>query len=251
MRFRLTAFGLHLLGSAGALSVTLGALYLGWYRWPGWYLSGALRVVVILLVVDLVLGPSLTGVVANPAKPRRSLARDVGIIVAVQLIALVYGAATLWRGRPLYYTFSVNRLEMVQAAGLDAAEVARARARNAPLAPYWYSRPRWVWAPLPDDPAAAVDIAQSAALGGADVIQMPRYFKPWAAGLAQLRPHLQTLAATRELDGHERQHLQQRMTELGLPSAEANTMLLWSDARRVLVVFDAGSLRIRALLRPD
>src|SRR5215467_6843678 len=102
MRFRLTAFALHLLGSASALSLVLGALYLGWYRWPGWYLSSVLHVVGIVVLVDLALGPAFTLIVSTPHKSRRILARDIGMIVTVQLVALVYGTVTLWSGRPLY-----------------------------------------------------------------------------------------------------------------------------------------------------
>ena len=152
MRFRLTAFGLHLLGSACVLSLVLGGLYLGWYRWPGWYLTGVLHIVTIVLMVDLALGPTLTLIIANPGKPRRVLARDIALIVAVQLAALIYGATTLWQGRPLYYTFSADRLETVQASDLDTEEIALARRNNPSLAPHWYSLPRWVWAPLPEDP---------------------------------------------------------------------------------------------------
>ena len=71
MKFRLQAFGLHLSGSAIALTLVLGAFWLGWYRWPGWYLAGVLHVAGILVLVDLVLGPTLTLIVANPGKPRR------------------------------------------------------------------------------------------------------------------------------------------------------------------------------------
>src|SRR5258706_173674 len=99
MKFRLQAFALHVAGSATVITLVLGALYLGWYRWPGWYLSGALGVVPILAGVDVSLGPLITLLIASPRKPRRSLARDVSIIVAVQLAALAYGAATLWQGR--------------------------------------------------------------------------------------------------------------------------------------------------------
>ncbi len=116
MRFRFKAFGLHLLASACALTVILGALYLGWYRWPGWYLTSVGKLLLIVCSVDLVLGPTLTLIIANPKKPRRTLARDITMIVVVQLVALAYGALTLWHGRPLYYTFSANRLETVQAS---------------------------------------------------------------------------------------------------------------------------------------
>src|ERR1700732_3718370 len=105
MRFRLKAFGLHLSASVTLLTLILGALYLGWYRWPGWYLTGALHVVVILGVVDLARRPSRPLIVPNPRKPRRALARDIGVIVIVQLAALVYGAATLWLARRPHFAF--------------------------------------------------------------------------------------------------------------------------------------------------
>src|SRR5258708_34883030 len=118
MRFRLKACGLHLCASLTLLTLIFGLQYLGWYRWPGWYLTGALHVVSIVAFVDLALGPTLTLIVANPRKSRRVLARDIGVIVTVQLAALVYGAATLWLGRPLYHPFAVARLPVGQAADL-------------------------------------------------------------------------------------------------------------------------------------
>jgi hypothetical protein len=76
MNFRFKASGLHLLSSALVLTLVLGGLYLGWYRWPGWYLCNALKVAPILLLVDLTLGPLLTLLIANPQKNRRELTRS-------------------------------------------------------------------------------------------------------------------------------------------------------------------------------
>ena len=91
MRFRLKAFGLHLTGSACALTLVLGGLYLGWYRWPGWYLTGVLHVLVIVGIVDLGLGPTLTLIIANPRKPRLALARDIAIIAGSSPVLHVLG----------------------------------------------------------------------------------------------------------------------------------------------------------------
>src|SRR5207244_13464431 len=99
-------------------------MYLVWYRWPGWYLTEVLHVVVIVVRVDLALGPALTLVVANPAKSRRQLTLDIGAIVTVQLAALIYGAVTLWVGRPLYYPFSVDRHDIAKAHDLEAEALA-------------------------------------------------------------------------------------------------------------------------------
>ena len=249
MRFK--AFWLHLSGSAAALTVVLGGLWLGWYRWPGWYLASALHVAGILVMVDLVLGPTLTLVVASPGKRRAELARDIGIIVLVQLAALVYGGLTLWLGRPLYYTFSVARLELVQAADLKPEDVATGRRENPAFAPFWYSRPRWIWAPLPDNPDEAQKIVVGAVLGGTDVIQMPRYFRSWEQGLPQLRTQLQAVDGMTYFSRGEKQTLKRRMARLGLPADEADAMPLWGGSRRVLAVFDLHTLRIRAILEPD
>jgi hypothetical protein len=250
MRFRFKAFGLHLSASVTLLTLILGALCLGWYRWPGWYLTGALHVLVIVAIVDLALGPSLTFIVANPRKPRRVLARDIGVIVTVQLAALVYGAATLWLARPLYYPFSVDRLQMVQASDLEAREIALARQQNPALAPHWYSLPRWIWAPLPEDPDEAAKIVGSTLFGGQDVVQMPRYFKSWEQGLPKLRQQLARIDDVKGLSKAERQALRTRMSQLGLAPGERNALLMWGDVRRVLVIFDPGTLRIRAILKP-
>src|ERR1700686_1104208 len=250
MRFRLKAFGLHLSASVTLLTLILGALYLGWYRWPGWYLTVALHVVVILGVVDLALGPSLTLIVANPRKPRRALARDIGVIVTVQLAALVYGAATLWLGRPLYYPFSVDRLQIVQASDLEARETALARQQNPALAPHWYSLPRRIGAPLPEDPDEAGKIVGSTLFGGQDVVQMPRYFRPWEQGLPNLRQQLARVDDLKGLSKAERDAVRTRMSQLGLAPEEPNALLMWGEVRRVLVIFDPGTLRIRAILKP-
>src|SRR5271170_572651 len=170
MKFRLKAFGLHLLGSASVLTLTLGTLYLGWYHWPGWYLADVPHVVVVMAGVDVVIGPLLTLTVARSSKPRRVLARDIGIIVTVQLIALVYGATSLWSGRPLYYAFSESVLQMVQAYDISADEWALGRQQNPELSPHWYSVPRWIWAPLPKNPQEREKMVGSVISGGDDVI---------------------------------------------------------------------------------
>jgi hypothetical protein len=252
MRFRLKAFGLHLLGSACALGLTLGSLYAGWYRWPGWYLTGVSHVLAVLLIVDLALGPTMTLIIANPRKPRRELTRDISIIVVVQLAALVYGASALWRGRPLYYTFSADRLEMVQGSDLQPDELALARRDNPALAPHWYSPRRWVWAPLPDNPDEAKKIMTSSIFGGKDVVDMPRYFKPWSAGLPQLRTQLVAVSQMKQLSTAQQQTVAARMRGLGLAPAEHNAIVMWGvNGRRLVAVFDTQTLAIRTLISPD
>jgi hypothetical protein len=247
MGFRLKAFGLHLLASICALSLILGTLYLGWYHWPGWYLAEVARVVMVMAGVDLVLGPLLTFIVARSSKPRRELARDIGIIVAVQLIALIYGTVSLWNGRPLYYAFSESVLQLVQAYDINADEWDLGRRQNPELSPHWYSVPRWIWAPLPKDPAEREKMVGTAISGGDDVISMPRYFKPWEQGLPELRAQLKKVDAVGYFFGPDKKILKERLRAAGFDPEAADTMVLTGRGRPVLAVFDPKTLTIAAM----
>jgi hypothetical protein len=250
MRFRLKAFGLHLLASACALSLILGALYLGWYRWPGWRLADVVHVVVVMIGVDVVLGPTLTFIIARATKPRRELARDISMIVAVQLAAMIYGSVSLWTGRPLYYAFSESVLQMVQAYDVDADEAALGRRQNPQLAPYWYSLPRWIWAPLPKDAETREKIVTSAITGGDDVISMPQYFKPWEQGLPALRSALKKVDDVAYFAGSQKKQLKENMRALGLATDQPNSMPFTGRGHPLLAVFDPASAKIIAILAP-
>jgi len=247
MKFRLKAFGLHLLASTVALSTILGMLYLGWYHWPGWHLADVSHVVPVMVGVDIVVGPLLTFVIARSSKPRRELARDIAMIVAVQLIALIYGSVSLWNGRPLYYAFSESVLQLVQAYDIDADELALARQKNPEFVPHWYSLPRWIWAPLPEDPEEREKIVASAISSGDDVISMPRYFKPWEQGLPALRTQLKKVDAVGYFSAADKKVLKERMRATGLDPDQSNAMPLTGRGQPLLAVFDPTSLKITAI----
>jgi hypothetical protein len=247
MKFRLKALGLHLLGSAAALTLVLGTLYLGWYRWPGWYLADALQVGAVLTGADLAIGPLLTFVVARSSKPRRELARDVGVIVVLQLCALAYGTVSLWSGRPLYYAYSEGLLQLVQAYDINDHEIALAREQQAPLVPHWYSLTRWIWAPLPKDQEESDKIVTAAVAGGDDVISMPRYYKPWEEGLPELRTRLMKVDDLKYFMPAEKRQLKAQMSAAGIATDEANSLAFAGRGRPLLAVFDPASLKIRAL----
>ncbi len=250
MRFRLKALGLHLLASTCALSLILGTLYFGWYRWPAWYLTDVARVVIVMAGVDIVVGPLLTFVIARSTKPRRELVRDISMIVAVQLCALIYGTASLWNGRPLYYAYSESVLQLVQSYDIDAEESARGSRQNPQFAPHWYSLPRWIWAPLPQDSAVSRQIVQSAISGGDDVISMPQYFKPWQDGLPELRTHLKKVDDVAYFAPADKRKLKERMQSAGLASDQLNSMPLIGRGRPLLAVFDPATVKIAAIFEP-
>jgi hypothetical protein len=249
MHFRLKAFSLHLLSSATVLTLILGCLYFGWYRWPGWYLTDVSLVVLVMVGVDVVLGPTLTLIIANSNKPRRELTRDIGIIVTVQLCALSYGSVQLWNGRPLYYVFSENALSVVQAYDINDQDADLGRQQNAEFAPHWYSLPRWVWAPLPQDPQERQALVSGIGAGAA-VISMPKYYKPWEQGLPALRDQLIKPDDSKFFSGVEKKKLKQHMQAAGLATDQADALPFTGRTRPLLAVFRRSSLQIAGMFKP-
>jgi hypothetical protein len=250
MRFRLKALGLHLLASACVLSLILGTLYVGWYRWPGWYLTDVTQVVIVMAGVDVVVGPLLTFIIARASKPRRELVRDVSMIVAVQLCALIYGTMSLWNGRPLYYAYSETVLQLVQAYDIEAEESDLGRRQNPEFAPHWYSVPRWIWAPLPQDTDARQKIVTSAITGGDDVISMPQYFKSWEQGTPALRKQLKHVDDVAYFAGSDKKKLKERMRAAGFATDQLNSIPLTGRGRPLLAVFDPTTVKLTAILKP-
>jgi hypothetical protein len=261
MSLRIKAFALHISISAGVICITLGSLYLGWYRWPGWYLTGSLTVTAILVVVDLTLGPLFTLLVADPEKPRRELARDLAVIVTVQLIAFVYGVTTLWLGRPLYYVFWVNQLKVVAASEVTAAEAALMRKQNPQFAPHWYSSPQWVWAPQPFSvpiwlqPAETVTIplrpADETLTTVLNQAAAPHDFRPLSEAGDQLRAHLRRVDEMSVFSSQEKRTVKQRMAQRGLRTDAPDAIALSGFGRPLVAVFDRASLTVRALIRAN
>jgi hypothetical protein len=249
MRFRLKALGLHLLASAGVLTLIFGSLYLGWYRWPGWYLADVSVVVLVMAGVDLAVGPLLTFVIANDRKPRRELARDIAIIATLQLAALIYGSASIWSGRPLYYAFSETVLQLVQAYDLNAEESELARRQHAGLAPHWYSLPRWIWAPLPADPDERNRIMAAAITGGDDVISLPLHFKPWEQGLPSLKKQLKKVDDVAYFNPAQKSLLKQRVRAAGFDTDQLNSIPLTGRGKPLLAVFDPAVPTLKALFK--
>src|SRR6185312_1551539 len=218
-------------------------LFLGWYRWPGWYVTGFLHVSGILLAVDVTMGPLFTLLIANPRKPRKVLARDIAVIAVLQVVALLYGVSTLWGGRPFYYAYSTRELESVAAAQIPRNEAELGRQQNPEFAPHWYSLPRWVWAPVahgPTDPAGTSNAQHKTER--IDVTQMPRLYRPLAQAGDALRSQLGRVDSWGIFTRNEKQLLKERMAARGLPVDQADTLFMIGHDRPVLIVFDRATL---------
>lgn len=127
MRLRVRVSGLHFLVSASIALLSSLLVFLVWYPSPYPTLAGGLALFAMLVGIDVVLGPVVTALVANPTKPRAELQRDIGLIAFVQLLAFGYGMYTIAMARPVHLVFEVDRLQVVTAVDIDPSQLVKAR----------------------------------------------------------------------------------------------------------------------------
>ena len=134
---RMRAAGVHLALSIAAVSLLAALMLWLWYP-PAYFVAdGGWRVLRIIVLVDVVIGPLLTFIVFNRAKPE--LKRDLAVIALIQLAAFGYGAATMYLYRSAFVTvagntaFTVNWRDLAAAGGDLSGAQALAAAAPAPV----------------------------------------------------------------------------------------------------------------------
>ena len=172
---RYKAFGLHLALSVLIAATVFTLIVLVWYPRPYFDAMGGEVLLRLLIGVDVVLGPIITLIIFDPAKPR--LRQDLTIIGVMQLAALAYGGFVMFEARPVYNVFVKDRFETVAANSIDEASLARAPSpyRDLPL-----TGPRIVAAQQPADPEERNRLRLATMVGGHDVQDLPHLYQPYS-----------------------------------------------------------------------
>lgn len=173
---RWQAGGGHLVVSLAIGAAVLAAMILVWYPPPYFEAAGGSGLVLLMLGIDVTLGPLLTTAVFNPAKGTRKLRFDLAVIAFFQLTALAFGIHVMFTARPAYLVYAVDRFDLVMANTLPAAELAKAA---PPRDRRPIGKPPTVGAKVPDDPKLKEE-SLFLALGGVDLTQQPRHYVPYA-----------------------------------------------------------------------
>lgn len=172
MIHRLLAGLIHLSISAILGLLAVGVVFLLWYPQPLQTATGVTDVFLIVLGVDVVIGPLLTTLVYRPGK--KSLRFDLSTIALLQIFAFAYGIWTVAEGRPAWLVYNAGRFDLVQAYQIDQRKVADASTEYRSSS--WLG-PRWVSARMPENPEERKAITLEAMLAGVDIAQRPQLYR--------------------------------------------------------------------------
>lgn len=163
----LTHFGI----SVFVFALFLSLVFFIWYAWPFNITQGIAEIVYLMAGVDVVLGPLLTLIVFKAGK--KGLKFDLSLIALVQVAALVYGAMVIYKERPAYIVFNVDRYSVVSVSEVDMSE--------SPIpeqAIGIFEKPKFIYAVLAQG-NEAMEIAMAAASGGNDIDRLPKYYRDY------------------------------------------------------------------------
>jgi hypothetical protein len=163
-RFRASL--IHLGICALVAAALLVMFWFVWYPEPLFHAVGGYEIFLLVLAIDVTLGPLLTLVVFNSAK--RTLKFDLAVIGAVQVAALAYGVYVLLAARPVYVASLGNRFVVVQANDVRDADLLLAK-KSLP----WFG-PEWVGFKVAADQAEHERIMLGG-LGGASYGHFPQH----------------------------------------------------------------------------
>lgn len=238
MSARFKAFSCHLAASAVIALFVLLMVFQFWYPAPLHEAVGVTHIFLLLLLVDVLLGPLLTLVIYRVGK--KSLVFDLTVIVLLQALALGYGLWVVVEGRPVWLVFNVDRFDLVRALDIDNRQLSDARPEYRVAS--WFG-PKWVGATKPEDVVHRNAIIFESVMGGADISQRPDLYRPLA-----------TMADALRRNAHEMDELRTYNSETDVktvldrwPSANA-WLPLRANSKDMAVLIDKNTVEIVAVV---
>lgn len=178
---RLRAFRIHLTTCFIVLLILLGLTWFIWYPAPYFETEGGWKMLGFLAAVGFVLGPLLTLIVFKPGKS--GLKFDMICILFMQLGIFLYGGTAIYRQRPAFIVFAVDRFVAVPVSEVDLTNLQHPELKNATEI-----RPRFVQARLPEDIKVQQDFTFNVLSGQERDIEFhPEFYEAYRPDFQQLR----------------------------------------------------------------
>jgi hypothetical protein len=231
---RWRAAGIHLLISAGIAASVLALMIGVWYGPTLFQAMGGAGLALILIGVDVVLGPALTLVVFRSGK--RGLKLDLAAIALFQLVALLYGCYVVSLARPAFIVFVKDQFQVATVAELEAQQLAEAKYPE-------YRKPSWsgpvlVYGDWPKD-FQEQQTLMFAGLAGVDLQHFPKYYAPYEQGREQILARALPLASVHKTDPEAAKVIDEWVARSGVDTQNLRYLRLRGRIAWVAVLIDA------------
>jgi hypothetical protein len=247
-RSRFTAAAIHLALSALVAALAGLLVFAVWYPFPYREISGGRELFLLVVTVDVILGPLITFTVFNRTKPRKELRRDLAVVGLLQLAALVYGLWTVQQARPVHMVFEYDRFRVVHQVEIAEELVARAPA-GIPVAPLLGPT---LLSLRPFQDATEQGEYTIAALQGLVLSARPDLWQTYEAGRAQVLKAAQPATQLKSRFPQRAAEIDAALQKAGRSAAQASYLpLIARKPEAWTVLLDAGTAEVIGYLPLD
>ena len=168
---RIKFFLSHLIISISLALLVIGLVFFIWYPSPLATAVGVTHIFLMLLVIDVILGPLLGLLVYKEGK--KTLKFDLSVIILIQIAALCYGIFSIEQGRPAWLAYSVDRFELVRKNELVDTNIQQVQPQFQK--PSWL-QPQYVAVKVSDNVNQRNDDLFAEVMGGISLAQRPERY---------------------------------------------------------------------------
>ena len=236
---RWKASAIHLAISITIALITLTLMLALWYAPPFFSAAGGREVLMIMLGVDVTLGPLVTLLIFNSAKKLSQLRFDLAVIGMLQISALVYGVNVMLHARPAFVVYSKGSFDLVLASDLSDADLAKVKDpafRTPPL-----TGPIYAYTELPENLQERNLVVLAAFQGGKDLPFFPQYYLALQPRLSELAGAAKSLSELKKYNPYRVSELDRVITERHWNDAEVGYIPLRSKFGDVAIVVSRKS----------
>ncbi len=187
-RKRVKFFIRHLVISLFIASLALILVFIFWYPSPLSKAIGVTYLFLMMLAIDVIIGPILGFIVYKVGK--KTLKMDLSIIIVQQILALGYGIYSIEQGRPVWIAFNVDRFELVRKNEMITDNIERALPQFQHPSLF---KPQWVAVKFAKDANTRSDDLFAEALGGISIAQKPERYVDFSKATMQLKQRAKSL----------------------------------------------------------
>lgn len=239
---RTGAATLHLGISAATAAAAMTLMLALWYPSPLFDAMGGKVLLMLIVGVDVAIGPLLTLIVFDPRK--KELIFDLSVVALLQLSALVYGIYALHAARPAFVVFVDNQFTVVAAASIEDEARAHARPEFRTLPELG---PTVVAVDMPTDVEARNEIL-FAGLGGLGIQHLPRYYVPYAERATQVIAAAQPLDRLHVASDDEKKVVNDAVARLRKTSKELRFLPVVTEYAKLTALIDAKTGALLAMV---
>ena len=176
---KLKASSIHLLLSLVVISLAISLILYFWFPDSLFKVGNFKEIALLIISIDLILGPLLTFVVFKPNK--KGLKFDLAAIAAFQTSALAYGLFTMYQAHPVYITFNVDRFTLIRAVDAQPEKAIIKDLQVSKLA-----TPKMVIAKIPEDNDAKNKLLFDVMGGAPDIEMRPELYHPIEENISEI-----------------------------------------------------------------